>query len=144
MAIMMSYLLYSNQTTSLLAMRWFWWPMTNDERSKQRKEEVANAHRSANTDSVWWSNGLGAAVAMGPLCCCFSSEQHFVYTRENLAWVLQDITHATEHLDHSDTYKLDTDSLHMLRRKIGMLHPRSIPNCLPQQEMKWGDETRLS
>lgn len=125
MAVFVTYLLYTNSTIAFFTMQW----CHKDKEElqielMQRKIDKNVAH------NVWIGNlETHGAISLG--CCCCSWSQQFLYRREDLVKIMDDVEKATKGFDDpkqefEDLYAMTADVRMIIRNQNGMLTERSI------------------
>jgi len=130
MAILVTYLLYTNSTIAIMTSRW----LTPD--PKRLKEDFLTARREYGRKyrSPTWMLTLLSRGVINLGCCCCDSSQQYIYSREDVMKIVHAIELATSSIDHSERFphdhsshlKMTPDIIADITEEMHMLHDRSI------------------
>merc|ERR1712146_687498 len=130
MAMLITYLLYTNSTIAVLTTRWL---EPSPERLKEdflrARKDYSRVYKSPRWMLTLLSHGV---INMG--CCCCESSQQYIYSREDVMRILHSITVATSRLDgsarfpddHHSQLKMTSEIADDVTEHMGMLHHRSV------------------
>lgn len=129
MALLMTYLLYTNSTIAVLAGWWYDNTWMYDPRSWEEYKAMTDVAEE-DRENIWLnSSGTYPSGYISVGCCCCAWSQHFIYDRQKIVSHLNDIETATGRLADDDTnnhLKLMPKVSFRIKQMMNFLEDRSI------------------
>lgn len=127
MAVIMTYLLYTNSVIAVVSTKW---ATPGFERKKELLELIDKSWTEANEDwdmnenNKWMFNGLDSSGSISLGCCCCAWSRQWIYSHNSLRNIHNDLVKATE--NRTDLLKFDANSKYLMQSEMAMLQECSL------------------